>query len=94
MLNDLAQEFDLLISNFIHRPNDRYIGYLPLAHIMELACGKFCIPLEFMIIYDQLKYDQRRGHFVKHGEKMQDLLSFPIIENVDEGNFIWLLELA
>ena len=26
---------------FLHRPQDRYIGYLPLAHIMELACGKY-----------------------------------------------------
>ena len=24
------------------RPTDRYIGYLPLAHIMEMVCGESC----------------------------------------------------
>ena len=28
------------------RPTDRYIGYLPLAHIMEMVCGESCKDIE------------------------------------------------
>ena len=29
-------------SAYSFRPTDRYIGYLPLAHIMEMVCGESC----------------------------------------------------
>eukprot|EP00111_Clytia_hemisphaerica_P010153 TCONS_00029670-protein len=50
-------------------PNDRYIGYLPLAHIMELACECGCLALATPIGYSSALTLSDQSSKIKKGTK-------------------------
>ena len=47
---------DKRVCLYSFRPTDRYIGYLPLAHIMEMVCGESCKGIEVNLHYQNERY--------------------------------------
>ena len=66
---------DRRVCLYSFRPTDRYIGYLPLAHIMEMVCGESCKGIEVNLHYQNDWYLQwrRSGVFLVNFENILQL---------------------
>lgn len=68
-LNATSALYSLLTSIPNMSPNDRYIAYLPLAHIMELACECGCLAMAVPIGYSSSLTLSDKSSKIKKGSK-------------------------